>query len=254
MDRQNYRRRIYDGYASSFREVGREFNAVAAKRWGKSYDYYFRNWLPQRKDAAILDLACGSGELLYFFKQRGYTNLAGVDISPEQIGIARQVTPDVTEGDVLDFLMEHSNSFDLIAGLDIIEHLRKEEVLIFFERCYGASKPGARIILQTPNAASPWAPSVRYSDFTHEVCFTPNLLMKLLSMSGFDELAAREACPPPWGYSLASSIRCLIWQCIRGSLMLYSIVETGGTGNGVFTRVFMVSGVKKQTEKPITYR
>lgn len=246
MDRQNYRRRIYDRYASSFRGVGREFNAVAAKRWGKSYDYYFRSWLPQRKDAAILDLACGSGQLLYFFKQRGYTNLAGVDVSSEQVELSRQVIPDVVEGDVLDFLEARSNSFDLIAGLDIIEHLHKEEVLRFLEGCYAALKPGGRIILQTPNAASPWAPSVRYGDFTHEVCFTPNLLMKLLSMSGFGELAAREACPPPWGYSFASSIRYLIWQCIRGSLMLYSIVETGGTGNGVFTRVFMVSGVNKK--------
>ena len=192
-----------------------------------------------------MDLACGAGRLLHFFKQRGYTNLFGVDISPEQVGLAQQVTPEVIEKDILEFLEEQTGSFDLITGLDIIEHFHKNEVLRFLQGCHAALKPGGRIIFQTPNAASPWAMSLRYGDFTHEVCFTPNLLMNLLSMSGFDELAVREVCPPPWGYSFSSSIRYLIWQGIRGVLRLDSIVETGRIGKGVFSRVFLVTGVKE---------
>jgi SAM-dependent methyltransferase len=245
MDGQHYRRRIYDRYASSFREVGREFNALAAKRWGKSYDYYFRNWLPQRKDAAILDLACGSGQLLYFFKQHGYTNLKGMDISPEQIKIAQQVVPDVVEGDAPDFLKGHPESFDLITGLDIIEHFFKDEVIELIGDCHAALKPGGHLILQTPNAGSPWVGTVRYADFTHELCFTPHLLTQLMAISGFAEAIVRETGPMPRGYSFAASARYLVWQMIRLGLKMYNIVETGNGGGNVYTRVFLIRGTKK---------
>ena len=243
--RQDYRQVIYDKYASCFKGSSTRLDVRAARRWGKAYDYYFRKWLPKRKDATILDMGCGAGQLLLFFKQRGYTNLSGVDISPEQVGLARQVTPDIAERDIFEFLEAHSDSFDLITGLDIIEHFHKDEILRFLEGCYAALKPGGRIILQTPNAASPWALLVRYGDLTHEVCLAPSLLMDLLSMIGFEKSAVREACPPSWGYSLSASVRYLIWQGIRVTLMLESIVETGGAGNGVFARVFLATGMKK---------
>lgn len=241
---ENYRQKIYGRYASSFRKVDRKFN-VAAKRWGKSYDYYFRGWLPQRKDAAILDLACGSGQLLYFFKQRGYMNVSGVDVSPEQVQIARQVIADVVEGDVLDFLKTHPESFDLITGLDIIEHFHKDEAIDFLDDCQAALKPGGRLILQTPNAESPWAGAVRYADFTHEVCFTPHLLTRLLAISGFDGAIVRETGPIPRGYSFAASVRYFAWQVIRLGLRVYNMVETGGGGSNVYTRVFLIRGAKK---------
>ena len=86
----DYRTRIFDRYASRFGNVKPVFDAAAADRLGKAYDHYLRGWLPESKDAAIVDLACGSGDLLRFFKQRGYTNIHGVDVSPEQVELARQ--------------------------------------------------------------------------------------------------------------------------------------------------------------------
>ncbi len=87
----DYRTRMYKEYASYFQDIQQEFDAAVAERAGKVWDYYFRGWLPERKDAFILDKACGNGKLLHFLKQRGYANLIGVDISPEQVQIARQV-------------------------------------------------------------------------------------------------------------------------------------------------------------------
>jgi SAM-dependent methyltransferase len=242
-----YRSRIYKRYASCFRDTGLDFDERAMIRWGKAFDYYFHGWLPKQNDAVIVDLACGNGNLLYFFKQRGYTCVSGVDISPEQVQIARQVNSNVVVVNVIDFLETHTETFDLITGLDIIEHLRKDEILRFLDGCLGALKPGGRVILQTPNAESPWGNSIRYGDFTHEVCFSPCSLKSLLRLCGFHSIEAREQGAVAWGYSFISSIRYLIWQVIRLGLKVYNLAETGHAGSGVFTRVFVISGRKNES-------
>jgi len=245
----DYRARIYKNYASGFQDKGPAFNAVAARRCGKGYDWYFRNWLPADKDAHIVDLACGAGSLLHFFRERGYSNVAGVDISPEQVALSRQITGQVTQDNVLHFLQTHENTFDLITALDLVEHFHKDEVLTFLDGCYAALRPGGHLILQTPNSETPWGAGVRYGDFTHEVCFQSNSLSRLMRLSGFFKVTGRELGPVPKGYSTASTVRYISWRIIRLSLQFYNVVETGGPGSGIFTRVFLMSGVK-QCERP----
>jgi SAM-dependent methyltransferase len=240
----DYRKRIYEKYASVFQDAEEKFNAAAAERWGKPYDYYFRGWLPDSKDASIVDLACGGGKLLHYFKQRRYSRVAGVDISPEQVKLSLQITPNVCEGNVLDFLANHLNTFDCIVGLDIVEHFYKHEVLQFLDSCHAALKPQGRLILQTPNADSPWGTTSRYGDFTHEVGFNPNSLIRLLSLSSFKQLEARELGPAPWVYSALSTARYGAWQFIRAMFKLWNLVETGDSGSRIFTRVFIISGCK----------
>ena len=243
-NRTSYRERIYAKYASGFQDAAEEFDAASAERWGRAYDHYFRRWLPENKDVAICDLACGGGGLLHFFKRRGYARIAGTDISEEQVHIARQVTPEVMRTDVLEFLETRPNSFDLITALDLIEHLHKDEVLRLLDGCRRALKPAGRLILQTPNAESPCGPSIRYGDFTHEIGFTPGVLRRLMGLCGFTEIEAREQGPVPWGYSLLSSARYVLWRALRLGLIFYNRVETGDGGSGIFTRVFLISGRK----------
>jgi len=176
-------------------------------------------------------------------KERGFNCLQGVDISPEQIRLASQVIPDVVESDVLDFLVSHRKCFDLIFGLDIIEHFKKDEAIRFLDACNLALKPNGRLILQTPNAESPWGGAIRYGDFTHEVCFTSNSLVRLMRLCGFRDIEIREQGPIPWGYSLNSTVRFCLWQAIKVGLKFWNISETGSAGSGVFSRVFLSSGV-----------
>lgn len=240
----DYRIRIYKSYGTNFQDAPEIFSKDAALRWGRGYRHYLRNWLPIDKNAAIVDVGCGNGKLLYFFKNMEYKNVSGVDISPEQVKLARQVIPDVEEANVLDWFEGHPSAFDLITGLDIIEHLDKPEVLCFLEASYKALKPGGRLVLQTPNAESPWGSQHRYNDLTHEVGFNPNLLSRLLNLAGFKDMESREIGPVPWGYSLVSSLRFMIWQSIRLGLKVWNLAETGSPGSGVFTRVFLVTGIK----------
>jgi len=245
----DYRVRIYERYASRFQSAPGVIDVNAARRWGKAYHHYLRGWLPEHRDARILDVACGGGKLLQFYLDAGYIDVHGVDLSPEQVALARQVTPNVAQANVLDYLAENPGRFDLISGLDIVEHFRKDEVLQFLDLCFAALKPGGRLVLQTPNAESPWGTYHRYNDLTHELAFNPNALSRLLDLVGFEAIVAREQGPVRWGYSVASTLRWCVWQCIRAGLKAWNVAETGDAGSGVFTRVFLLTGIAKCAEK-----
>lgn len=170
--------------------------------------------------------------------------MMGVDISPEQVALARQLPADVELANVLEFLEGNPNSFDLITALDLVEHFHKHEVLRFLDGCVNALRPGGRLILQTPNADSPWGMTYRYNDFTHEVGFNPNSIMCLLRLAGLSVIEVREQGAVPCGYSTASSASPLLWAAIRIWLKIWNIAETGDAGSGIFTRNFLVSGRK----------
>ncbi len=241
---QDYRTRIYERYATNFQDAPAKFDYAASAKWGRAYRYYFRRWLPLSKDAQIVDLACGGGKLIHFFKSYGYINTKGVDISPEQVQLARQVPADIELSNVLEFLEANPGRFDLVTALDLVEHFHKPEVLRFLDGCVAALRPGGRLILQTPNAESPWGTMHRYNDFTHEVGFNPNSIVRLLRLAGLVQTEAREQGPIPLGHSTLSSIRAIMWSGIRFSLKTWNLAETGDAGSGVFTRNFLVSGIK----------
>lgn len=240
----DYRTHLYEHYGATMQSAPERFDQAASRRWGKAYDWYLRGWLPASQDARIVDLACGYGRLLHLFRERGYRNIAGVDISPDQVRRARQVVSDVHEANVLDFLDAHPGEFDLITALDLIEHLTKDEALRFLAACFAALKPVGRLVLQTPNADSPFGMASRYGDLTHELCFNVNALTRLLALHGFTAIEAREVGPVPWGYSLASSMRWVVWQGIRAGLKVWNLAETGAAGEGVFSRNFLIAGVR----------
>jgi 2-polyprenyl-3-methyl-5-hydroxy-6-metoxy-1,4-benzoquinol methylase len=238
-----YRARIYQQYSTVVQGVSKVPSLEEIDRWGDPYDSYLRGWLPDDPGAPIVDVACGYGRLIRYFAKRGYTNVRGVDISPEQVEIARNISPRVELGSVVEFLGRNRGQFALVTALDIVEHLSKNEVLPFLDACHGALRSGGTLIIQTPNADSPWSVGVRYGDFTHEVCLGPQVLKTLLSVCGFRGFEAREQGPVLHGP--LSLLRVLLWHGYRASASFRNLVETGSTGSGVFTRVFIARGMRE---------
>jgi len=198
-DRTTMREKIFRSYGKHFQDTCFQFDSPAVMRWSKAYKYYLRGWLSIRRDANIVDLGCGSGKMLYLLKGLGFTNLKGVDISSDQVTAAKQVIEEVYQSDAINWLENRNEEFNLILALDLIEHFYKEEALIFLERCFSALKPGGRLILQTPNASSPFGIYHIYNDNTHEWAYNVNQLERLLRRAGFVNINVRETGPVPWG-------------------------------------------------------
>jgi cyclopropane fatty-acyl-phospholipid synthase-like methyltransferase len=113
---------------------------------------------------------------------------------------------------VLEFLARSRSRFDLVVALDLVEHLRKDEVLEFLDLCREALRARGRLVLQNPNGGSPWCGSNVHGDFTHETCFTPSSLRGLLLLAGFSDVKAREQGVVVRGG--ASAVRWVAWRLL----------------------------------------
>jgi len=242
----DYRKDIYKKYANDFKGAKNFIDTKEIDDYWPTFNYLFRGWLPQDKDSSIVDLGCGNGTILRMLKHKaGYQNVIGVDMSESQVEQARQHLENIELDNAIDYLKQSENKFDLIFAIDIIEHLNKQEVLDFISLCYKNLRKGGRLILQTPNATSPFQGDIRYGDFTHELAFTPNLLSQLLKRSGFNDIETRESGPIPFGYSIKSSIRYVLWKIICLIYKFITIIEVGSSQNSIFSRVFVQSAIKK---------
>jgi 2-polyprenyl-3-methyl-5-hydroxy-6-metoxy-1,4-benzoquinol methylase len=237
----NYREKLYSSYATA--HTGQKLGDMRPYNNAKPvFDYRIKRLLPENKEARCLDIACGSGTFLYYLKIDGYPNLTGIDISPEQVSLAKQVCEDVHEGDIMQFLSA-GHKYDLITIFSFIEHLTRNEAVDFLDAVNKALTPGGRVILITPNADSPFASHTRYGDVTHEVIYNQGSLSSLLRTCGFTNCMAYETGPVPYG--IVSGIRWLLWQGIKSLLKLYRLIEGGNAGGWIFTTEFIMVATKR---------
>lgn len=244
---RSYRKRIYPRYTSNRMPAFLMYSELDYARAAKPILHRLRGWLPAERKSHCLDVACGVGQLLYALKTAGYTNLCGVDISPEQVAAAKRVWSDVREADAISFLRSHTENFHFITCFDIVEHFAKDELFDFLDALYGALRPGGRVIFQTPNAESPWGLMLRYGDLTHELAFDPNSLSHALSLAGFNNFEVRGS--GPYIHGMRSLVRWVMWRGISAGLRLWNLAETGSAGSGVYTRVFVA-----KADKPIAVK
>ena len=243
--KSDYRQRLYDRWISLKNCGGAvAFSEKDYQKWANYVKAKTNGWLPGDRRTPILDMGCGPGFLLYALDQFGYTDLTGVDLSLEQVTVARQWCSHakIIQGDAREVLAQNPGRFGLIAGFDFIEHFRKEEILPLLTLVAQGLMKGGRVILQTPNAESPWAGSVTYGDFSHEWFFTPPSLAQVLGHAGLQGFEARPGGPLIHGFK--GLTRALIWQAINLTTALVNLAETGRRGSGIYTRVFLATAIK----------
>jgi cyclopropane fatty-acyl-phospholipid synthase-like methyltransferase len=246
---QGYRPAIYGAYVSQKTKYsGLTHNETEYRQWAMAARHRLKGWFPIDRSIPVLDMGCGAGHFLYLLDRLGYTNLTGVDVSAEQVTLARQACPRATiiHGDVREVLGSNPGRFGLIAGFDIIEHFRKDEILPLLALVAQGLRLGGRLILQTPNAESPWMGSVAYGDFTHEWFFTPGSLYNMLRQVGLIGFEARPC--GPYIHGLKSFARAMLWRFLNLLLTLGCLAETGtrgsSWGSSIYTRVFVATAIK----------
>jgi len=199
---------------------------------------------PPQKDAAILELGCGHGALLYFARESGYTNIRGVDRSPPQVEAARRLgINEVRSGEMLPTLYgTAAASLDAVIAYDVIEHLTRDELIDIADEIARVLKPGGRWIVHVPNGLSPFAGAMAYGDLTHELAFTPESLTQLFLSCGFRDATFHEDGPVPHG--AFSTVRALLWPVVRFFYRAALLIETGMADYRVFTLNFIAVATK----------
>jgi len=150
------------------------------------YDRIVRPWLLQDTSLPVAEVACGHGSFLHWLKRRGYTNVTGIDSSPEQIELARQVGVPVELEDMNRWLdCQPRNHFGSIIAIDLVEHLSKDDFMELLKASYAVLSPGGSLIMRLPNGDSPFVGMNLFNDITHVWTYTPNALHSLSQMHGF---------------------------------------------------------------------
>jgi SAM-dependent methyltransferase len=210
-----FRDALYEQYASTFKGP----RDPPSRAWWEHKYLPLLGDLP--RDAPVLEIGCGTGELLAFLQARGFTNAHGIDISPEQVVLARARGVDAEVGDALQI----SGSYGLIIAVDVLEHFTRDELLRLARVLYEALQPGGRLLIQTANGAGLFPRQVIYGDLTHMTIFTPESLAQLLKSSGFADLSFYETGPVP--LRLRGKLNVLAWQLIKGAANIVRGIETG---------------------------
>jgi len=225
---ESWEQRVYARYVSSGNLTARPDPNLF---FGPNQPYIekvIREQFPTEKSARVLELACGPAPFLYFLKQRGYSNLVGIDISLEQVALAHAVglEKEVMQGDMVAFLATAEfEYYDTIILFDILEHFCRAEQFNILDKVFARLKPDGKCILHVPNAEGYCGTRVLYSDITHKSAFTRRSMEQLLRTIGFEEIKCFEDKPIPHG--LFSIIRRVIWEVVTIGQVIAIGAETG---------------------------
>ncbi len=239
----NYKGKFFLKYVSTHNV--HLFHATTRETARSSFPTYRRHYgrfLPIDKTADILDLGCGNGALLYWLESLGFSNSIGVDVSPEQIEVAKSLSvKKIYCEDLTAFLERSERKYDVILIRDTLGHFNKKEIFNIMELIYKNLKKGGKLIVKTPNAEGPFSGQLRYGDFTHEVGFTRTSLQQLAKVVGFERAEAYST--PPVVHGMKSAVRFVLWKFIELCLRFYRLVDAGN-GEGIFTQNVIVVAYK----------
>lgn len=224
----DYRARLYAAYVTTGQATVNASRATATL----AVDIVQR--LPYSRDARVLDIGCGGGALMEEIHTAGYSHVVGVDVSEEQVAIARGRGLNVISEDVIQWLSTTTEKFEAVVAVDFFEHFAPGDVLHALDLVHAVLSPGGCVVIRTPNAEGPFGSRYRYSDLTHGLAFTARSMRQVLSATGFTGVTVYPTRPV--GHGLRSRLRARLWIVIEAFLRLYLLVELGSARDAVLTQ------------------
>jgi SAM-dependent methyltransferase len=218
----DFRAGLYARYVSTFK-------GEASGHAEPSFAWWDHKYLPLLTDldraVPILEIGCGDGKLLAYLARRGFSHATGIDISPEQVELARARGLPAEVGDVFERLGGRERSVAAILAIDVFEHFSRDELVRLTPILHAALRPGGRLLVQTANGAGLFPAQVIYGDLTHLTIFTPQSLDQLLRAAGFVDLAFYETGPIP--IRLRGKANVALWSMIKTLANAVRHIETG---------------------------
>jgi SAM-dependent methyltransferase len=235
-----FRQRLLSRYVSTHATVTEAAALDGLEKRRAFLDKMIREHFPADKSAKILDLGCGHGAILWAAQRAGYTNIEGVDASPEQVAASVKLgIKGVRQGDLLQAVADAPDaSLDVVILFDLYHYFERDTQMKLADQVRRILKPGGVWILHLPNSEALFSGRMRYWDHLAIDSFTRISIAQLLLACGFARVDCYEDKPIPHG--LKSAVRAVLWSCVRGVLRLALAAETGETGrDAIFSQVFL---------------
>lgn len=138
------------------------------------------------KNSSILDFGCGSGAVLEMLKNKGYTNIHGMDVSNACVNLvkSRGIKASLITADLLNL---GKNKYDLILLLDVLEHVERDLELL--KNLRTSLRHNGKILITVPAHQFLWRP---HDDANHHFRrYSRIKLVNLISQSNFKIISFR---------------------------------------------------------------
>lgn len=241
----DYRKTLYESYYSN--HSGETDASKQESHFRQQVRYFTRELVshfPADRNAKILDLGCGFGSMLMALKNAGYSEIEGIDLSAEQLEMARKFgVENVEQADALEFLRSASGQYDAISAIDVLEHQTPNEAVEFLSLVKEALKPGGKVIMRVPNLDAPQASVFANADFTHELFLNKSSALQLFRSIGFRQTQIHRSL-----IFIENPLKELLRKCVWALLMFRMKLElfaTGRTWDSVcFTPNIIITALK----------
>ncbi len=124
--------------------------------WFATRTWSLLNLLDQfiaRRDADILDIGCGAGNMIHHLSR--YGRVQGIEVDARPVAMAQARGYDVQQGDATRGTQFPAASFDLVTILDVIEHVDADEAIL--REAHRVLRPGGILAITTPAFQSLWS-------------------------------------------------------------------------------------------------
>lgn len=245
----DYQDKLFNSYSYTHVDfVKTDPNISESLKW---FDQYYKvayksilkEYLSER-NPKILEIGCNRGFLLSSLYQDGFTNIYGIDLSNDDLEIARKIVPQANLSciNAFEYLNKHNDFFDLIILKAVLEHIEKESILKLMNLINKSLKYNGLVIIDVPNMDWLFASHERYMDFTHEVGFTEQSLGQIMRniFSDVDIRAVDSIFPT----TRRDNVKQKISRFILSKLLEWA--DPQGGSNSIWCRNLVGFGVKKQ--------
>jgi 2-polyprenyl-3-methyl-5-hydroxy-6-metoxy-1,4-benzoquinol methylase len=229
----NYRKVLYQDYYQN--QSGRHFQLQIEEKMNRDEQLFRAEILPlipKNKEIKLLDIGCGFGSLINLLKKEGYSNLKGIDLSESQVKIAHDfgMKNEIEVNDISKYLIDKEDYFDVITGIDIIEHFSKDELIELLSTLKKSLKKGGIAIFRTPNNDAPFATVFANGDFTHENYMNSSSATQLSLSMGFTNIEVNSSHLQVEG-AVKEIIRKLTWAIISAYIKLILFASARSSKN-----------------------
>lgn len=201
-------------------------NICATDYLNNKLPVYLKKALPVSKNSKILDIGCGFGQMLISLREEGYTNISGIDISPEAIEYCSSHSLNVELiSDLSSHVSNGKSEYDFIIMSHVVEHLEKNHIISILSLIRQKMlKPGGELVVMVPNAQSNTGCYWAYEDFTHQTLFTAGSLDFVLKSAGFESVEFLDPDGLAGSKPVIKQIRIFLLFIYKMNILFWNIV------------------------------
>lgn len=145
-------------------------------------NYHFLLALP--RDVTVIELGSGSGSLIAWLMERGFSNVTGIDVSLQEVQYANAQGIPLICADAFEHLSSLKvGSVDVVITKAMFEHIPKQAGADLLQAAERVLNPvGGQVVIDVPNMDWLLAGHERYMDVTHCVGYTRESIGQMCRM------------------------------------------------------------------------